>query len=118
MSSEDTVIDRIDLGVLAGEEHEFLLEGAFGELLRKKADLDRLDRTPGIVEVHIPDTVLSISSEFVRKLLRPSIDRLGEEGFRNKYVFTGEDYRTLIEQEIVRAVRDLPAGDALAQSTV
>lgn len=116
MSSEDAVIARIDLGDLAGEEREFLVEDTWGELLRKKADLDRLDRTSGMVEIHVPGTVLSITSAFIRGLLRPSIEYLGEERFRNKYVFTGEDYRDLIEQEILRAVDELPIADSRARS--
>lgn len=95
----------IDLGsyrtagvrVLAGRER--------GRLVRGKAGLDKLDKAPDPVEVHVPDDLWAITSSFFLGMFGDSVRFLGEEGFRKHYIFTGKDISSIFEDGIREAQR-------------
>lgn len=70
--------------VLSGSTH--------GYMFRQRLQLDRIDRTPGmVVIIRIPETIYSITDSFVMGLFERSIEYLGGERFRRKYMFEGRD---------------------------
>ena len=70
-----------------------------GEACRKKFDLERLDRLPGTVEVHIPADTYSVNSAFFLGCFGESVRALGKERFFNKYIFVCSD---VILEEFLR----------------
>ncbi|HEY0015525.1 MAG TPA: hypothetical protein VGC13_04375 [Longimicrobium sp.] len=85
-----------------------------GEDARREAQLDYHDLQDYPVEIVIPARVISVNSSFLRGFIRPSIFRLGEDRFREKYSFTGPDFSAEIEDEIGRAVLQLQRAESRA----
>lgn len=77
----------IDLSRHNGQIYKVLSGVDFGEEVRKKLDLDRLDTQPDLVVFSIPECVYSLNSSFFSGLFQKSIKRLKEQGFREKYQF-------------------------------
>lgn len=105
------VIHRVDLGELTkvgNHSPTFLTEQHNGAGVRTRAGLDSLDDDPGVVEIHIPEEVALLTTRFATALLGPSVRRFGEHEFREKYRFTGADFRDVIDRAIRNALFDFP----------
>ena len=78
-----------------------------GENARKNFNLDKLDlKEDEIVNVFIPEEIWSINSSFFLGCFGPSVRKLGEDGFREKYVFNcGSIILKNIEDGISRALK-------------
>jgi hypothetical protein len=96
----------IDLSDAIKVVHANLSGEAWGAQVRQKIGLDRLDDQPGVhVVIHFPEWTMSMTTAFVRGLIRPSVIRLSAEGFWAKYGFSGPDFMDVIEEEVVKAER-------------
>lgn len=80
---------QIDLGLLtdAGKVHN-LSGKERGEQARKKFGLDTVDESQEDVVVVVPDTVYSLSTSFFLGLFSPTVEAIGDDGFRRKYKFS------------------------------
>ena len=85
-----------DVGVLAGRDR--------GEKARKEEGLDQLDRGDSVVTVVIPDSVYSVNSSFFLGMFDKSIQLLGADDFRRRYVFVGPDAERTREEGIRKAL--------------
>ena len=59
----------------------------YGSDLRNRLDLEAEDNSAESVNVIIPEETLSLNSSFFLGLFGPSVRKLGEVGFRTKYIF-------------------------------
>lgn len=75
-----------------------------GEHARKKEGLDEFDRSEGQARVIIPDAVYSVNSSFFLGLFDKSINHLGPDRFREKYLFEGPDADRTREEGIRMAI--------------
>ena len=96
----------IDLDEIAGHGAVKNLSGKpRGEAARAHYDLEQEDKRPEGVVVRIPTYVLMITSSFFLGLFSPSIETLGEAGFRNKYQFeANQDQMTHVQRGMDRAL--------------
>ncbi len=77
-----------------------------GKYWRKEFRLDALDHDDSIVDVVIPEDILSINLSFFLNLFGESVRYLGEEDFRRKYRFVCEpSLIPLIDQGIEQAMK-------------
>jgi hypothetical protein len=58
-----------------------------GASVREKLKLDECDDTEMIIIIKFPDQLYSVNSSFFLSCFGPSIRKLGESGFRKKYIF-------------------------------
>jgi hypothetical protein len=79
-----------------------------GEALRKKFDLDSIDRSTRTVQVTIPDETYSISSSFFLGMFGDSIVALGSrDAFLQKYSFVANEvFQAVIDSCIGRVLQD------------
>jgi hypothetical protein len=108
----------VDLSDAITVVHANLSGEAWGEQVRRQIDLDRLDDEAGArVVIHFPEWTMSMTTAFVRGLIRPSVVKLGAEGFWARYGFSGPDFLDVIEEEVIKAERfRLGAGASRAGS--
>ena len=78
---------KIDLEKLLSKECKVFSGRDEGSAVRSDLNLDLLDGIDEAIHVSIPEYVYSINSSFFLACFGPSVRRLGEEGFRKKYVF-------------------------------
>ena len=96
----------LDLSDAIKAVHANLSGEAWGEQVRQKMGLDRFDGEPGArVIIHFPEWTMSTTTAFIRGLIRPSVLRLGADGFWARYGFSGPDFMDVIEEEVVKAER-------------
>ena len=76
-----------------------------GTAVRKAAQLDQLDTEPFTVVVKVPEDVFSVNDSFLTGMFAPSIQQLGAEDFRSKYVFEGKDLGRTIDRLIQTVVK-------------
>lgn len=76
-----------------------------GKLVRSKARVDETDQGGEKVEVRVPEEIFSVTSSFFLGMFALSIQKLGEDAFRQHYVFTGKDISEVIEDSIREALR-------------
>lgn len=76
-----------------------------GQLVREKAQLDDLDRAEEQVTVKVPNDTISVNSSFFLGMFADSIRFLGEERFREKYLFEGRDISRTVDSGIQEVMR-------------
>jgi hypothetical protein len=77
-----------------------------GKYWRKEFKIDELDTTEGIVEVLVPDDIISLNISFFLNLFGESIRKLGREEFKKHYVFKSDPIlEPLIAQGIEQALK-------------
>ncbi len=89
-----------DSGLLSGRDS--------GLATRKRFQVSRMDRSPGVVTIIIPDEVFSMNTSFFLGLFGDSVRALGEEAFRAKYHFVCDEeiHRPTIERGIEKALKE------------
>jgi hypothetical protein len=94
----------IDLEALRGGDRVRVLAGRdAGREARRLAKIEALESAaaPGdTIEVRIPQRIISVTSSFFLGLFAESIRRLGVEGFRARYRFTGKPIEQVVEDAI------------------
>jgi len=68
--------------------------------------LDSVDTTATLIDVFIPEDTLAVTSSFFLGLFGPSVRRLGEEGFRNVFKFSGATFALALDEGIRQALAD------------
>ena len=77
-----------------------------GKYWRKHFKLDELDHNDSLVEVSIPEDILSINLSFFLSLFGESVRYLGAEEFRQKYHFVCDpSLLPMIDQGIEQALK-------------
>jgi hypothetical protein len=79
----------LDLATYHSPETKLISGRKKGESARKHWNLDALDKAPGIVEVKVPEKVITLNSSFFLGMFTQSVRALGPDQFKKKYVFTG-----------------------------
>jgi hypothetical protein len=97
----------IDLTKFTGVDEIILSGRPKGEELRRKLGLDAADDRAELINIIIPQRIISLNSSFFLGLFAKSVDKLGESGFLAKYVF---DCKPIL-------VRDIDAGVHQAVNT-
>ena len=77
--------DVVNINLTPEKEVRILSGKVPGMAARKRFDLDQLDRSPSRVQVVIPVPV--VTSSFILGMFSQSVERLGVEGFFDKYHF-------------------------------
>jgi hypothetical protein len=79
-----------------------------GAAYREKLNLDNEDKSTDIVSVIIPDLFFSVNSSFFLGCFGKSVRFLGENKFRQKYIFECDEVirEKCIEDGISRALND------------
>lgn len=79
---------------------------AWGREVRQQVGLDQLDDQQHVhVVIHFPEWTMSTTTSFIRGLIRGSVVKLGADGFRSRYDFSGPDFQDVIEEELGKAER-------------
>jgi hypothetical protein len=86
------------------EPHRVLAGPDWGAKVRQQVGLDSHDLSDETVILEIPDEVISLNSSFLRGFIRPSIMKLGAQGFEDKYTFKGPDFSEEVQDEIRRTL--------------
>jgi len=100
---------QFDFATYAGPEVIALSGRPKGVEIRQKLDLNTLDKQQAEqITVKIPLNVVSLNSSFFLGLFADSVQALGEDGFRKKYVFEArpeifKDINQGIEQALNKA---------------
>lgn len=81
---------KINLGEFRTEGVGLLSGNPRGQRVRRRLELDEVDQRGEQVTVEVPDDVFAVTSSFFQGLFGPSIKALGEEGFKERYLFTGK----------------------------
>jgi len=76
-----------------------------GQLVRAKSDLDTLDNDADVVEIRIPQELFAVTSSFFLGMFAKSIQTLGDDGFRRRYLFVGKDITRVVDDGIREALR-------------
>lgn len=88
----------IDFSDFADAEARVLAGRPRGKSCRDSRDLDYLDTRENVtVSLLVPARIRSVTSSFFLGMLAPSIRRLGEDGFRRRYILVGEHVREAFE---------------------
>jgi hypothetical protein len=89
-----------DSGLLSGRDS--------GLATRKRFQVSRMDQSPDVVMVKIPDEVFSMNTSFFLGLFGDSVRALGEQAFRAKYQFVCDEeiHRPTIERGIEKALKE------------
>lgn len=99
----------IRLDKIKGNEKKILSGRPNGEAERKTLKIDELDNTEFSYKIYVPDTVYSLNSSFFGGLFDESLKKLGEEKFREKYVFDcSEAIMKNVEDGIFAALHTSP----------
>ena len=100
-------VKKIDLDVARTSREAKVFSGRErGKHWRREFGLDELDHDDSIVEVLIPEDILSINLSFFLSLFGESVRYLGEEDFRRKYKFVCDPSLVpLVEQGIEQALK-------------
>lgn len=78
-----------------------------GAEIRNRLSLDKIDKDHEPMEVIIPEELYSINSSFFLGLFGPSVKSFGEAGFKDKYIFMGNDIlKDDIDDGISRALNE------------
>ncbi len=77
-----------------------------GVEVRRAADLDGCDRRGETVTIIVPPDVFAVTASFLSGLVGPSIRRLGEAEFRERYKFVGRPVSETLEAVIRYAAKE------------
>lgn len=106
---------RINLSIINEKQYKVLSGVELGETARNYFKLDEEDNNNETVTIEIPDDVYSVNSSFFSGAFQKSIRKLGEEKFREKYIFECDEVIKLnIENGIFNIVKtvDLLGGQS------
>jgi hypothetical protein len=95
-------MQQIDLSKYAGPDVILLSGRPMGEEIRRKLQVDNMDSCNDLVQVKVPQSIVSLNSSFFLGLFAPSIQTLGESRFRAKYVF---ECRSVVLKDIDSGIR-------------
>jgi len=95
---------KVDLGNYQDKDVRVFAGRDRGTTARKATNLDALDRSAELVEVHIPPETFAMNSSYFLAMFGESIRTLGAEGFKKKYRFTGKDIKETIDSGIKDAL--------------
>lgn len=92
----------IDLQQYRIPNSKILFGRDFGAKVREKLKLDKIDKTEEQVTITIPNDIWALNSSYFIGMFEKSVQCLGEEKFRKKYLFQCSNYYILanIEQGI------------------
>lgn len=108
-------MDRLDIHDIYGKKYKVLSGRKLGEDARKYFNLDLLDTQRNEVVFVIPEEVFSLNSSFFSGMFQKSLKLLGEEIFRQQYLFECDDIiRLNIENGIfnITGTSDLLGGQS------
>lgn len=71
-----------------------------GTRCREWANLDKWDRSAGVIEIEVPENAYSVNSSFFLGMFGPSVRALGETAFRAKYLFRGKNITGTVDDGI------------------
>lgn len=99
---------RIDLGKYRKPGERVLSGRQNGKTLRNELKIDDLDKKISEnIEIFVPEDIYSLNSSYFLGLFGPSVRKLGEEKFKQKYTFICDDIISRnIEDGISRALKD------------
>lgn len=78
---------KIDISKFDGKAHRVLSGADAGEDMRKRCELDRIDREEQQIVLEVPEDVISLNSSYFSGLFQKSLVLLGEQKFREHYQF-------------------------------
>lgn len=80
-----------------------------GEDIRKKLDLEKIERENNKIEIIIPDEVFSFNSSYFLGMFGESVKSLGKEKFEEKYKFVtnNESIKMNIKDGIDEALNNI-----------
>ena len=108
MDSSENYISVVDLEDICMEDTKVLSGRDKGRLAREIFALHTWDTRKGMILVKIPDRVVSLNSSYFIGLFCDSVKLLGEEVFREKYVFECDsNIRKNTEDGIYCCLREL-----------
>jgi len=98
---------EIDLGKYKSAKSRVFSGRLEANVVRKKINLDILDKNDDeVVNITIPTDIISLNSSFFLGLFGPSVRFLGEQKFREKYVFECTDIiKRSVNDGIERALK-------------
>lgn len=77
----------VDLRKFKRTESRVFTGRPVGQSARKSLNLDEFDKNDESIEIIIPDDTMSVNSSFFSGMFQKSLKMLGEEKFREKYIF-------------------------------
>ena len=96
----------IQLNRINDTQYRILSGVDLGKAARTFFDLERLDNLEEVINVNIPDDVISVNSSFFSGLFQASILSLGEQKFREHYIFSCDEViRMNVENGIFNIVK-------------
>ena len=80
-----------------------------GAEIRKKLNLDKIDKSDEKVEFFVTSKIVGISRILIEELFLKSVKRLKEKKFREKYTFKYEnkDVESLVKRDVERGIIDI-----------
>ena len=99
---------KIILNEINGSNHKVLSGVDLGRTARISFELDKLDSSDDTITINIPDDVISVNSSFFSGLFQASILKLGEQRFREHYLFECDEIiRMNVDNGIFNIVKTL-----------
>lgn len=99
---------KIDLNQIDGSNYKVLSGVELGKTARIFFKLDELDFSKETIIICIPDDVISVNSSFFSGLFQTSILKLGEQIFREHYIFDCDEIiRMNVDNGIFNIVKTL-----------
>lgn len=99
---------KIILNKINDSNYKVLSGVELGRTARTSFGLDDLDSSNETVTINIPDEVISVNSSFFSGLFQASILKLGEQGFREHYLFECDEIiRMNVDNGIFNIVKTL-----------
>lgn len=72
-----------------------------GVFARQRSDFEEYDNNPDVqVAIRVPRNTMTFTTSFFVGLFGPSVERLGAQGFREKYQFQGADFSDVVSEGI------------------
>lgn len=99
-------MEIINLDDFRGKKSKILSGRDEGEAARVKLKMEKLDISVNQVKIIVPDDIWSINSSFFLGLFGESIRKMGEDGFREKFIFEcSESVSEDVEESIKYALK-------------
>lgn len=99
---------KLDLSTINGKQYKVLSGVDLGEIARNSFGLDEEDEKAEVITIEIPEQVYSVNSSFFSGVFQKSLKKLGEEKFREKYIFECDEViRMNIENGIFNIVKTM-----------
>ena len=89
-------------------------EETLTKLIKKGNNLEEIENHFNQIIIKIPERIVSMNKSYFLGLFELSVERLGKEGFENKYIFQTSDYiKGKIKTHINAACLKASQGDIL-----